>query len=299
MTSVSWRRRMGRSTPGRRSRPHAPFHGRRARASARWWRAALTGADFGGGPSRRWADISSAWRPAQVALLRRTWPNADATAVDALPVEAILGEARRFRAKLIVLGWRGYGPMARLVMGSVSRGVVRHALCPVLVVRRRRDIRTVVVGVDGSPNARKAASIPGESEATPGCPRHFGSHRRTRHRPVGRTAPRHGAVGPWPRGREGQRGAIAPRRAGASGNCPEAEESWMESQHTRPPGCTSARIARGRESVEGGSGLRRRTRHGWRQAPLARERGRRGVGSLSSGCPARPLESTAVWASLL
>jgi nucleotide-binding universal stress UspA family protein len=90
-------------------------------------------------------------------ILRRTWPNADATVVDALPVAAILGEARRFRAKLIVLGWRGYGPIARLVMGSVSRGVVRHALCPVLVVRRRRDIRTVVVGVDGSPNARKAA----------------------------------------------------------------------------------------------------------------------------------------------
>jgi len=91
--------------------------------------------------------------------LRRTWPNADATAVDALPVEAIVGEARRFRAKVIVLGWRGYGPVARLLMGSVSRGVVRHALCPVLVVRRRRDIRTVVVGVDGSPNARKAATF--------------------------------------------------------------------------------------------------------------------------------------------
>ncbi len=89
--------------------------------------------------------------------LRRTWPNADATAVNAPPVEAIVGEARRFRAKVIVLGWRGYGPVARLLMGSISRGVVRHALCPVLVVRRRRDIRTVVVGVDGSPNARKAA----------------------------------------------------------------------------------------------------------------------------------------------
>ena len=89
--------------------------------------------------------------------LRRTWPNADATAVNARPVEAIVGEARRFRAKVIVLGWRGYGPVARLLMGSISRGVVRHALCPVLVVRRRRDIRTVVVGVDGSPNARKAA----------------------------------------------------------------------------------------------------------------------------------------------
>jgi nucleotide-binding universal stress UspA family protein len=89
--------------------------------------------------------------------LRRSWPSADSIVVDALPVEAILGEARRFRAKVIMLGWRGYGPVARLLMGSVSRGIVRHAFCPVLVVRRRRDMRTVVLGVDGSPNAGKAA----------------------------------------------------------------------------------------------------------------------------------------------
>jgi nucleotide-binding universal stress UspA family protein len=89
--------------------------------------------------------------------LRRTWPNADAAVVDALPVEAIVREVRRLRAKIIVVGWRGHGPVSRLLMGSVSRGVVRNALCPVLVVRRRPDIRTVVVGVDGSRNARKAA----------------------------------------------------------------------------------------------------------------------------------------------
>jgi nucleotide-binding universal stress UspA family protein len=89
--------------------------------------------------------------------LRRAWPNADAAVVDALPVEGIVREARRFGAKIIVLGWRGHGPVTRLLMGSVSRGVVRHAFCPVLVVRRRHDIRTVVVGVDGSHNARRAA----------------------------------------------------------------------------------------------------------------------------------------------
>jgi nucleotide-binding universal stress UspA family protein len=101
--------------------------------------------------------------------LRRTWPGADSIVVDALPVEAILGEARRFRAKVIVLGWRGYGPVARLLMGSVSHGVVRHAACPVLVVRRRRDIRTVVLGVDGSPNARKAARFLASLKPRPGA----------------------------------------------------------------------------------------------------------------------------------
>jgi nucleotide-binding universal stress UspA family protein len=40
----------------------------------------------------------------------------------------------------------------------VSRGVVRGARCPVLVVKRRaRDVRRVVVGVDGSASARAAA----------------------------------------------------------------------------------------------------------------------------------------------
>lgn len=89
--------------------------------------------------------------------LRRTWPNADVAVVDALPGDAISREARRLRTSIIVLGWRGHGPMTRLLMGSVSRGVVRNASCSVLVVRRRHDIRTVVVGLDGSRNARKAA----------------------------------------------------------------------------------------------------------------------------------------------
>ena len=91
--------------------------------------------------------------------LRRRWPNADVALLDAPPVQAIVGEARRFGAKTIVLGRRGHGPVARLLMGSVSRGVVRSASCPVLVVRHRRDIRAVVVGLDGSSNAREAARL--------------------------------------------------------------------------------------------------------------------------------------------
>ena len=89
--------------------------------------------------------------------LRHRWPNAEVSVLDASPVQAIVGEARRLGARTIVLGWRGHGPVVRLLMGSVSRGVVRSASCPVLVVRRRRDIRTVVVGLDGSANARTAA----------------------------------------------------------------------------------------------------------------------------------------------
>ena len=41
-------------------------------------------------------------------------------------------------AGLIALGSRGLGGVKRALMGSVSDSVVRHAHCPVLVVRREK-----------------------------------------------------------------------------------------------------------------------------------------------------------------
>ena len=49
--------------------------------------------------------------------------------------ENIVGLAEELGADLIVLGSRGLSGMKRLLMGSVSESVVRHAHCPVLVVR--------------------------------------------------------------------------------------------------------------------------------------------------------------------
>jgi nucleotide-binding universal stress UspA family protein len=89
--------------------------------------------------------------------LKKRWPDGVAQVVDASPVDAILNEARRQRADIIVMGWRGHGPVRRLLAGSVSRGVVRGAPCAVLVVRRPiRELRHVVIGVDGSENAERA-----------------------------------------------------------------------------------------------------------------------------------------------
>ena len=92
--------------------------------------------------------------------LTRRWPAAEVRTVDMAAVEGILREATRFSADVIVVGWRGHGMFRRLLMGSVSRGVVRRAATSVLVVRRRmREIQRVVIGVDGSPNSRRAVEL--------------------------------------------------------------------------------------------------------------------------------------------
>ena len=56
-----------------------------------------------------------------------------ATAIGPL-MPTILGEADKHASDLIVVGARGIGGVKRLVLGSVSEAVLRHATCPVLVV---------------------------------------------------------------------------------------------------------------------------------------------------------------------
>jgi nucleotide-binding universal stress UspA family protein len=53
--------------------------------------------------------------------------------------EEIVRVAEEIGAGLIVMGSRGLGGMRRALMGSVSDGVMRHAHCPVLVVRKEKD----------------------------------------------------------------------------------------------------------------------------------------------------------------
>ena len=103
--------------------------------------------------------------------LAQRWPSVEAVVVDKAAVEGILHEAERFRADLIAVGWRGHGTARRLLMGSVSRGVVRGAKCAVLVVRQRpRRVRRIVIGFDASPNAQRAVQLVAKLVAPPdGC----------------------------------------------------------------------------------------------------------------------------------
>ncbi|MBI4013488.1 MAG: universal stress protein [Candidatus Rokubacteria bacterium] len=108
-------------------------------------------------------------RAAARRALARRWPAAEVVLVDQPPVEAILAQARRRKAGVVVLGSRGHGLLSRMVLGSVSRGVVRRADCPVLVVKRRLDeVRRVLVGLDGSPNARRAVAFVARLAVPPG-----------------------------------------------------------------------------------------------------------------------------------
>jgi nucleotide-binding universal stress UspA family protein len=59
-----------------------------------------------------------------------------------LPEAEIVALAEELGVGLIAMGSRGLGGIRRALMGSVSDSVVRHAHCPVLVVRRAEEWST-------------------------------------------------------------------------------------------------------------------------------------------------------------
>ena len=50
-------------------------------------------------------------------------------------VETIINHATKENIDLIIVGTRGLGGFKKMLLGSVSSGIVSHAHCPVLVVR--------------------------------------------------------------------------------------------------------------------------------------------------------------------
>lgn len=81
--------------------------------------------------------------------------------------QALVKYAKEEDCDFIIVGRRGYGPLLRAFVGSVSSYVVRYAECPVLLVRTSGDISAVIekkkplvwlVPLDGSTRSDKALS---------------------------------------------------------------------------------------------------------------------------------------------
>lgn len=101
--------------------------------------------------------------------LENRWPGVRVRIVDGPPTPAIIRTAKRTRADVIVMGWRGHGALRRSLVGSVSRDVVRTAPCSVLVVRRAvRTVTNIVIGVDGSAQSARAVQLAARFEAPAG-----------------------------------------------------------------------------------------------------------------------------------
>lgn len=100
---------------------------------------------------------------------------AQSAGLDASPVvacatgpvsEAILNAAAEHRAVAVVLGSRGLGGLKSMLLGSVSRHVLHHAIRPTFVVRHTAGEPAanapVVLCYDGSEDAKRAIADAGE-----------------------------------------------------------------------------------------------------------------------------------------
>ena len=119
------------------------------------------------GTNKEWRSLKSALEEALRSTAEATskalvdrWPGVRVRVVDGPPTAAIVRVAKRARADVIVMGWRGHGAIRRLLAGSVSRNVVRLAPCSVLVGRRAvGSVRNIVIGVDGSEQSARAVEF--------------------------------------------------------------------------------------------------------------------------------------------
>jgi nucleotide-binding universal stress UspA family protein len=111
--------------------------------------------DFGGNALEVARDMAENVTARAAAAARAIAPGIDVTEVTLIgdPAARLLDAAEA--ADSLVIGSRGHGGFAGLLLGGVSQRVATHAPCPVVVVRGRTDATEgpVAVGVDDSASA--------------------------------------------------------------------------------------------------------------------------------------------------
>lgn len=86
------------------------------------------------GEHAAWARATRAAHEA-VALARAEGVEAEAFVCEGKPVAVICETAATTKASLVVVGSRGWSALRELTFGSVSKGLLNRAPCPVLVAR--------------------------------------------------------------------------------------------------------------------------------------------------------------------
>ncbi|TCO61952.1 universal stress protein [Actinocrispum wychmicini] len=100
------------------------------------------------------------WLTIAADVAKETWDDVSTELVREYEVDALIRGSQD--AQLMVLGARGHGGFAELLIGSVAVAVSARGHCPVVVVQGADVDRTgkpIVVGVDGSPASEGAIAF--------------------------------------------------------------------------------------------------------------------------------------------
>lgn len=90
----------------------------------------------------------------------QTWTNqVETVLLDGHPAAELLQEVERRKPDVVVVGARGLGAVTRVLLGSVSERLVKHAPCSVLVAHPPQNsagVRKLLIADDGSRAAQSA-----------------------------------------------------------------------------------------------------------------------------------------------